>query len=104
MESHTPDVKSLFCEALEQPVGPDRAAFLARAGADKPAVLAQVEKLLAAHGRACGFLDSTPGTATSLVGTAPAQGMIDVDAAFLEATPCPTDLALVEGAGTRLGP
>jgi eukaryotic-like serine/threonine-protein kinase len=104
MESRTPDVKSIFCEALEQPVGPDRAAFLARAGADNPAVLAQVEKLLAAHERACGFLESTPGTATSLPGTAPAQNMIEVDAAFIEATPCPTALALTEGAGTRIGP
>jgi eukaryotic-like serine/threonine-protein kinase len=104
MESHTPDVKSIFCEALERPAGPSRVAFLARAGADNPAVLAQVEKLLAAHERSCGFLDSTPGTATSLVGTAPSQDMIDVDAAFIEATPSPTALALTEGAGTRIGP
>jgi eukaryotic-like serine/threonine-protein kinase len=104
MELHTPDVKSIFCEALERPAGPDRVAFLARVGADNPALLVQVEKLLAAHGRASGFLESASDAPTSSLGAAPAQNMIEGAAAFAGPILSPTDVASVEGTGTCIGP
>ena len=65
MEPHKPDLKTIFCEALELPAGPDRLAYLERACGDDPALRAGVEELLLAHDRAGGFLGSSPGTAAS---------------------------------------
>ncbi len=52
--------KSLFCEALERPVGPERAAYLEDACRGNPALKAGVEGLLAAHGQAGRFLAQGP--------------------------------------------
>ena len=47
MEPHKPDLKTIFCEALELPAGPDRLAYLKRACGDDPALRARVDELLA---------------------------------------------------------
>jgi WD40 repeat protein/tRNA A-37 threonylcarbamoyl transferase component Bud32 len=56
MTDPTPDVKSLFGQALERPTA-ERAAFLDAACADHPAVRAELDALLAALDRAGGFLN-----------------------------------------------
>ena len=49
MEPHKPDLKTIFCEALELPAGPDRLAYLERACGDDPALCAGVDELLRAR-------------------------------------------------------
>ncbi len=56
----SPDLKSLFCEALELPVGPERDAYLEDACRGNPALKAGVEGLLAAHDQAGRFLAQGP--------------------------------------------
>jgi hypothetical protein len=56
MTSPDPDLKSVFCEALERPPGPERDAFLEDIGRSNPALKAGVEELLAAHDQADRFL------------------------------------------------
>ena len=54
-----PRVKELFHDALER--GPaERAAFLSASCADDPAMRAEVERLLAAHGEAGEFIEQSP--------------------------------------------
>ena len=60
MTSPDPDLKSLFCEALERPGGPERDAFLEDACRGNPALKAGVEGLLAAHDQAGRFLAQGP--------------------------------------------
>ena len=60
------DLKAIFCEALDHPNGPGRAAYLDRACREDAALRQQVESLLGAHDDAGGFLGSTPrGPATA---------------------------------------
>jgi serine/threonine protein kinase len=126
MESHKPDLKTLFCEALERPAGPERLAYLDEACRDNPALRAQVEDLVSAQERAAGFLDSAAGAATSASTDEP-----DEDAAFAVAEPAAAGLSqaartdgdatadatnpasapssqasrpLAEGPGSRIGP
>ena len=61
MTSPDPDLKSLFCEALERPGGPERDAYLEDACRGNPALKAGVEELLAAHDQAGRFLAQGPG-------------------------------------------
>jgi hypothetical protein len=56
----SPDLKSLFCEALELPVGPERDAYLEDACRGNPALKAGVLELLAAHDQAGRFLAQGP--------------------------------------------
>ena len=60
MTSPDPDLKSLFCEALERPSGPERDAYLEDACRGNPALKAGVEGLLAAHDQAGRFLAQGP--------------------------------------------
>ncbi len=60
MASPDPDLKSLFCEALERPGGPERDAYLEDACRGNPALKAGVEGLLAAHDQAGRFLAQGP--------------------------------------------
>ena len=60
MTSPDPDLKSLFCEALERPSGPERDAYLEDACRGNPALKAGVEELLAAHDQAGRFLAQGP--------------------------------------------
>ena len=60
MNSPDPDLKSLFCEALERPVGPERDAYHEDASRGNPALKAGVEELLAAHDQAGRFLAQGP--------------------------------------------
>ena len=60
MTSPDPDLKSLFCEALERPVGPEREAYLEDACRSNQALKAGVEELLAAHDQAGRFLAQGP--------------------------------------------
>src|SRR4051794_31783978 len=59
-----PSVETLLCEALEIPSAEQREAYLDRACAGDDAVRREVEELLAAHGRAGGFLDTANVAAT----------------------------------------
>jgi serine/threonine protein kinase len=77
------DVKSIFGRALELNDPGRRAAYLAEACAEAPAVRAEVEELLGMHDRASGFLRRPAGAAADL--TAPYQ-------------------PLSEQPGTRVGP
>jgi hypothetical protein len=56
----SPDLKSLFCEALERPRGPERDAYLDDACRGNPEIKAAVEELLAAHDQAGRFLAQRP--------------------------------------------
>jgi hypothetical protein len=47
MEPHKPDLKTLFCEALERPAGPERRAYLEGACGDDPGLRRLIEELLA---------------------------------------------------------
>ncbi len=60
MTSPDPDLKSLFCEALERPGGPERDAYLEDACRGNPALKAGVEELLVAHDQAGRFLAQGP--------------------------------------------
>ncbi len=60
MTSPDLDLKTLFCEALERPVGPERDAYLDDACRGNPALRAGVEELLAAHDQAGRFLAQGP--------------------------------------------
>ncbi len=60
MASPDPDLKSIFCEALERPGGPERDAYLEDACRGNPALKAGVEGLLAAHVQAGRFLAQCP--------------------------------------------
>ncbi len=60
MTSPAPDLKSIFCEALERPGGPERDAYLEDACRGNPALKAGVEELLAAHDQAGRFLAQGP--------------------------------------------
>ncbi len=97
MEPHETDLKSIFCEAVEHPAGPDRLAYLERACGADPALRAKVEELLAAHDGAGGFLGSSPGTATDGGATVDAPDP-PVDLPTSDARP------LSEGPGSRIGP
>ncbi len=60
MASPDTNLKSLFCEALERPGGPERDAYLEDACRGNPALKAGVEELLAAHDQAGRFLAQGP--------------------------------------------
>src|SRR5262245_44937850 len=51
-------VESILFAALERPAGPERDAFLHQACGHDPDLQRQVERLLAAHPRAAGFLNA----------------------------------------------
>ena len=126
MEPHKPDLKTIFCEALERPAGADRHAYLDRACGDDPALRSQVDRLLGAHDRAGGFLDSSAGTAAASSGPEPDEratlattgALIAAvspppeisKSAAVDATDPPEDVSsradqpLVEGPGCRIGP
>jgi serine/threonine protein kinase/tetratricopeptide (TPR) repeat protein len=74
MEPHKPDPKTIFCEALDRPAGPDRRAYLEGACGGNLVLQAQVEGLLDAHERAGGFLGSAPGLSASISGGGPDEG------------------------------
>ncbi len=63
-----PDVKSIFGHALEIEDAGRRAAYLAEACADAPAVRAEVEELLGMHFRAGGFLRRPASVSPDLTG------------------------------------
>ncbi len=60
MASPDPDLKSIFCEALERPGGAERDAYVEDACRGNPALKAGVEGLLAAHVQAGRFLAQCP--------------------------------------------
>ena len=83
------DPKSLFCQALERPPGPERDAYLDAECGENASLRAEVEALLLAHDNASGFLATAArderGTATG-----PARPRV----------PAPH----AEGPGTLIGP
>jgi serine/threonine protein kinase len=126
MEANTPDLKTIFCEALERPAGPERLAYLDVACRDNPALRAQVDDLVGAHERAAGFLDLAAGAAISASTDEPNEGVAfdvaepataglpqaaraDGDATADSTNPAsaPSSRAtrpLAEGPGSRIGP
>jgi eukaryotic-like serine/threonine-protein kinase len=88
-DSANPSLESIFTEALERTDPAERAAFLDRACAQHPAIRERVERLLAAHDRAGGFLQ------------APAT---DVFAIAGATTDQPESTQNLEAPGTRIGP
>ena len=56
MEPHKPDLKTVFCEALEHPAGPERLSYLDGACGDNLALRGQVdEKKRSRRSQARGF-------------------------------------------------
>src|SRR5262249_1053126 len=84
MAPSTPELKSLFLEALERPEGPERTAYLDVACRGDAALRAQVDELLEAHGRAGGFLSSAVESAAPAPHPAPTP---PTDAAAAPAAP-----------------
>jgi serine/threonine-protein kinase len=77
-----PDIKAIFCEALDRPPGPERSAFLDLVCRGDSTVLTRVEALLAAYEDAGDFLEA-PASASLLA----SDGR-----------------SVAEGPGTALGP
>jgi hypothetical protein len=66
MDSHEPELKGLFWEAVERLAGSERAIFLDEACRGDEDLRAAVEELLAAHDRAGRFLAQAPAFARML--------------------------------------
>jgi len=60
MDRKSASLKAVFCRALEFDSTAERAAYLAKVGADDNALRAEVEELLLAHNAAGDFLDDGP--------------------------------------------
>ena len=88
-DSANSSLESIFTEALECTDPAQRAAFLDRACAQHPAIRERVERLLAAHDRAGGFLELPATDALAIAGAATDQ-------------PGATQTLLAPG--TRIGP
>jgi serine/threonine protein kinase len=88
-DSANPSLESVFTEALERTDPAERAAYLDRACARRPAIRERVERLLKAHDRAGGFLQ-VPATDVHAIGGATAD------------QPEPTQS--LEILGSRIGP
>ncbi len=99
MNPAEPDQKAIFCEALEHPAGPERAAYLDGACRDNATLRHQVESLLQAHDEAGGFLESP---ATTPADAPPAGEEAPEDDGDPTASVHPPELA--EGPGTKIGP
>ena len=65
MAAHAPELKSIFCGALEQSPGSERTAFLDEACQSNEDLRAKVEELLAAHEQAGHFLAQATSGATA---------------------------------------
>src|SRR5262245_39832923 len=61
MADPQPELRAVFCEALDRKTPPERAAYLDQACHGKPALRDRVEALLRAHDEATGFLQERPG-------------------------------------------
>ena len=58
MNPAEPDLKAIFCEALDHAAGPERSAYLDGKCREDAALRRQMESLLRAHDEAGGFLGS----------------------------------------------
>ena len=99
MEPHKANVKTIFCEALARPTGPERLEYLKHSCRESPILLAEVEKLLDAHDRAGGFLRSLPGVTTSAVELEPEKVDLFCEPESPDTVPPPT-----ERPGSTMGP
>ena len=114
MNPPDPDLKAIFCEALEHAAGIERSAYLDRACRGDAALRLQVESLLRAHDEAGGFLGSpatVQGGETAVVDlpvVAPAPGPHGTVRQTSEPNGDPTASvhppAILEGPGTTIGP
>src|SRR5579864_7451541 len=86
MNPPEPDLKAIFCEALEHAAGPERSAYLDRACREDAALRLQVESLLKAHDEAVGELP------------------VDAPAPVPDATISMDRPTILEGPGTTIGP
>lgn len=59
MTTPQPELRALFCDALERQIPEERAAYLDAACQGKPGLRERVEALLQAHEQAGGFLKET---------------------------------------------
>ncbi len=104
MNTAEPDLKAIFCEALEHAAGAERSAYLDEACGADATFRGQLESLLKAHDEAGGFLGSA-----AKGPSAPAGSVHD---ATVDQTPEPNGgltvsldrPAIAEGPGTTIGP
>src|SRR5262249_34877483 len=72
MRDAHPELRAIFCAALDRSTPRERADFLKEACQGKPELRLRVEALLQAHGEASGFLQEPSEKPVSLVGGSPA--------------------------------
>jgi serine/threonine protein kinase/Flp pilus assembly protein TadD len=88
-----PDLRSLFCEALDRPTRRERSEFLDQACAGRPDLRARVEALLHAHREGASFLGEPAGDAGATSAFTPSMEDASLGAAVPMETP-----------GTIIGP
>jgi serine/threonine protein kinase len=113
MNPPEPELKAIFCKALDHPAGPQRSAYLDGACREDATLRLQLESLLKAHDEAGGFLGSPatiPGDTPGVVqGPVVAPASITKDTFDHPAEPAgepttSTYTPLVERPGTTIGP
>jgi WD40 repeat protein/serine/threonine protein kinase len=72
METSQPELRAIFCEALEHQAPQEQADYLDRACQGKPGLRARVEALLRAHAEANSFLQEPSGRPAATVDEGPA--------------------------------
>jgi serine/threonine protein kinase len=65
MAAQQPQLRAVFCEALERQTPQERAEYLDRACRGRPGLRARVEELLRAHAEASGFLQEPPDSSSA---------------------------------------
>jgi hypothetical protein len=71
MSDPQPELRAVFCEALDRAIGRERADYLDQACAGRPELRARVEALLQAHSQASGFLQEPSSSAVATVDEQP---------------------------------
>src|SRR5271165_3748933 len=114
MNPPEPDLKAIFCEALDHPAGPERLAYLDQACLDDATFRRQLESLLQAHDEAGGFLRSsaTAERSSRVIAPLPVAAQASVAGATLDHASEPGDVpalgvqrpAISEGPGDLIGP
>jgi serine/threonine protein kinase len=73
MADQQPELRAVFCEALDRQTPQEQADYLDRACAGRPELRARVEALLRAHAEASGFLQEAPGQPVATVDEPPVR-------------------------------
>jgi eukaryotic-like serine/threonine-protein kinase len=111
VDASEPDVKAIFCEALDRGAGAERSAYLDAACGGNQVLRRQVEELLNAHDNASGFLGTAERSVQPITGAIVSDSPpSDAEAANDEAPKSEDDatvsavLRITEAAGARIGP